>query len=80
MRLRVPPVRRIPALRHEERHGLGEGGFSRPRRWCRTSLLPLGLGAILINPFYGLVVLAGVAKPLIWFAVWRLPMTWSADD
>lgn len=45
-----------------------------------TSLLPLGLAAILINPFLGLVVLAGVVKPLIWFAAWHLPVTWSTDE
>jgi len=44
-----------------------------------TSLLPLGLASILINPFYGLVVFAGILKPLVWFGWWHLPIKWNPE-
>lgn len=61
----------------DAKHGEGQ----RARGWVDvpylivsgvTSLLPLGLAAILISPYYGLVVLAGLAKPVVWFGCWRL--------
>lgn len=45
-----------------------------------TSLAPLALAAALaVNPWLGLIVLAGAIKPPVWFAAWRLPVKWSGD-
>lgn len=36
---------------------------------------------LLIDPWFWVLALASAAvKPLIWFTVWRLPVTWSKDD